>query len=486
MSSRLSLAILVLALGLFVVPVERLSAETRSWKTQSGTTFKAEFVRIDDGKVVFMRGTRPTLVPFASLSPEDQDYLRELLTKQGQADLIPDVSATPAPSTLQRPTASASPARRPGDSAPRPGAGSGPFQTQPDIGSSPGNNVPARPGLPAGVRPLDEVRAELGPDATPEQIIEAMFGDGERVWRDRRGKQLRAKYVRVDETSGTLYLSADGREIGVPIIGLSPEDQFYVRFRIMMERQLQTVAGASSRHESSGGFAGASPFGSSPPQMPGFGSRPAGGSSGQVVSGHDAEGESEYGSMPSAPGSFGIGSANPMRGVIGTADEEYEEEYEEEPSGHDVGTGHDVGAPSGGYGSRPPVNSLASAETGHDVGGSTPESYGSPGSSAPTSPQLTPPVSQPEIEYEEVWVWTCESCGYEFEASDEEVHTGMKCPNCGIVFAEIDRDGDGTYEEKSAVAQAGFYTGMVKIVVSVIVLLVSLGGLVAGIKKASG
>ncbi len=453
------------------------SAETRTWKTQSGTTIKAEFVRIADDKVVLLRGSRPTLVPFASLSPEDQEYLRELLTKQGKAELIPDVSASPAPSRPTRPTPSTRPTT-PGPQRPR--SGSSPFETQSGAASSPspssGTGAPTVPGLPAGVRSIQEVRAMVGPDATPDEIIKAMFGDEDRVWRDRAGKTIRAKYVRVDHATGMVVLSADGREISVPVVALSRDDQYYVGFRAAVERQLRAAAGESSSAQPSGPSTGSAGFGSRPP-MPGLGTNPLGSPSGHDVSGHGVEGEEEeYGSMPSGSGNYGYGAEDTGHDVTGL-EEEQEEEYASEA------TGHDVGSAPGGYGSRPPETSLASAETGHDVGGSAPESYGSPGFSGSSSPQLKPPAPEPEEEY--VSVWVCESCGHQFEASDEEVHTGMKCPNCGIVFGEIDRDGDGTYEEKSPVVKAGFYTGLVRIGIGVIVLIASLGGLIAGIKRAS-
>src|SRR6185369_16559221 len=49
----------------------------------------AKFVRVYDGNVVLSRMGRMTTVRFHTLTPEDQDYVKELLTSQGQESLIP-------------------------------------------------------------------------------------------------------------------------------------------------------------------------------------------------------------------------------------------------------------------------------------------------------------------------------------------------------------------------------------------------------------
>ena len=61
----------------------------RTWTDVFGNQLTAKFVRVYDGNVVLSRMGRMTTVRFHTLTPEDQDYVKELLTSQGQESLIP-------------------------------------------------------------------------------------------------------------------------------------------------------------------------------------------------------------------------------------------------------------------------------------------------------------------------------------------------------------------------------------------------------------
>lgn len=68
--------------------------QTRTWTDRFGIKSSGKFVRVDGNDIVLSRGTRVLTVPFGNLSPDDQEYVRELLTSQGKEDLIP--SDTPS------------------------------------------------------------------------------------------------------------------------------------------------------------------------------------------------------------------------------------------------------------------------------------------------------------------------------------------------------------------------------------------------------
>lgn len=65
------------------------TALARIWTDKFGKTVNAKFVRFFDGNVVLQQGVKVIKVPFEELSEKDQDFVRELLEKKGQADLLP-------------------------------------------------------------------------------------------------------------------------------------------------------------------------------------------------------------------------------------------------------------------------------------------------------------------------------------------------------------------------------------------------------------
>jgi hypothetical protein len=68
----------------------RLVPEMRNWHEITGKQHTAKFTRIHDGNVVLTRaGGRISTMPFASLSREDQQYIRSLLSARGEGHLCP-------------------------------------------------------------------------------------------------------------------------------------------------------------------------------------------------------------------------------------------------------------------------------------------------------------------------------------------------------------------------------------------------------------
>ncbi|MGI8982238.1 MAG: hypothetical protein ACR2FY_23645 [Pirellulaceae bacterium] len=70
-------------------PKKAIAVQTRTWTDRFGLKSSGKFVRVDGNDVVLSRGARVITVPFANLSDEDQDYVRNLLTSQGKEADIP-------------------------------------------------------------------------------------------------------------------------------------------------------------------------------------------------------------------------------------------------------------------------------------------------------------------------------------------------------------------------------------------------------------
>lgn len=66
-----------------------VSAKSRGWAYRSGRTTTGKFVRIHNGNVVILRGTRTVTIPYYDLSDADQAYVKDLLTSMGEEHLIP-------------------------------------------------------------------------------------------------------------------------------------------------------------------------------------------------------------------------------------------------------------------------------------------------------------------------------------------------------------------------------------------------------------
>ena len=66
-----------------------VSPKPRGWAYRSGRTTTGKFVRIHNGNVVILRGTRTVTIPYSELSDADQAYVKDLLTSMGEEHLIP-------------------------------------------------------------------------------------------------------------------------------------------------------------------------------------------------------------------------------------------------------------------------------------------------------------------------------------------------------------------------------------------------------------
>jgi hypothetical protein len=61
---------------------------TRFWTDTKGNQTAASYVRMNDTMVVLAEGSRPRTIDFAELSQKDQDYIKDLLRKEGQEELV--------------------------------------------------------------------------------------------------------------------------------------------------------------------------------------------------------------------------------------------------------------------------------------------------------------------------------------------------------------------------------------------------------------
>ncbi len=136
-----------------VVCLSVSSLSARTWTDKAGQQITAKFVRVVGDQVVLLRGGRPLTVPFATLSDEDQRYIREQVTGEKTEPPAADPGSTPESSPTQNSPSGTTPAS--------PSAGSE---------GQPGTSVPA-------TDPAD-------PDM--------------RIWTDIRGGQIQAKLERFD------------------------------------------------------------------------------------------------------------------------------------------------------------------------------------------------------------------------------------------------------------------------------------------------
>ena len=70
------------------------TASARTWTSRDGRTISAKFVRMHMGDVVLVRSGRVLEVPFEKFCEQDQDYIRDKLTKSGKDHLIPSPKKT--------------------------------------------------------------------------------------------------------------------------------------------------------------------------------------------------------------------------------------------------------------------------------------------------------------------------------------------------------------------------------------------------------
>src|SRR5206468_1859241 len=68
---------------------QKVVADNRDWRDTNGWQVTAKFVRYHEGNVILNRLGRVVSMPFDSLSPDDQRYVRKLLTAKGEAAQLP-------------------------------------------------------------------------------------------------------------------------------------------------------------------------------------------------------------------------------------------------------------------------------------------------------------------------------------------------------------------------------------------------------------
>jgi DNA-directed RNA polymerase subunit RPC12/RpoP len=134
----------------------KITIDVRTWTDNRGIKTFARFVRINGTNVVLNRNGKILNVPFYSLSADDQQYVRDVLTQQGKAALIPGADAGGSASATGIPSGPFPPAgggagRPPGGIPIGPG-GIGPGGRPPGMppgGGPPGGGFPAG-GFPGG------------------------------------------------------------------------------------------------------------------------------------------------------------------------------------------------------------------------------------------------------------------------------------------------------------------------------------------------
>jgi DNA-directed RNA polymerase subunit RPC12/RpoP len=67
----------------------RIAIEVRTWTDERGNKTNAKFVRINGSDVVLNRSGKILTVSYHTLSEEDQQYIRDVLTQDGKQELIP-------------------------------------------------------------------------------------------------------------------------------------------------------------------------------------------------------------------------------------------------------------------------------------------------------------------------------------------------------------------------------------------------------------
>lgn len=407
-------------------------AEERTWTDTTGRSMKAEFLRLEGTDVVFRKEGKEVTVPISRLSPQDRDAVRAL-SEQGDAENPFEAGAVENPFGA--------------------GAVENPFE----------------------VDAVDKDSVESPPDATEKpQRIE------QRIWTDVQGRQIKAKFVRINGRN--VVLSRAGRISMVPYSNLSQADQDYVA-ELLKERgeedKVPPVArgnkddDTSGSHESSLGVGsgGSSVMPGSSRSFPGGmpGSSRGGRYPGAGLSSGGTPGPGLPGSMPSLPpmpsgmpgmsGGSSFPGGPPPSGYPGSS-----------PSPSLGGSGYPDSMPSaGGYPGGPssPPGMAGGASPSMGLGPSF------PGSSAPSYPTTLggphgsssmmgsgssgmgrpsgmggpyggsgPPPDLPRFEF----VYKCSQCLREFSESESK---GKKhCPSCGVAW--LNQGGTAGTFDKSA------------------------------------
>lgn len=178
----------------------------RTWTDVDGRTIQAQFIREVDGDVTFLKDGKLVTWPLDRLSEKDQKLIREL-----ESDKKVEETAPPA-------------------GAPRP-------ELAPPIDDAQTKSAPPLSGSKSSV-------------TNKRAVAET------RNWRDRKGKQTSAKFVRIHEEN--VILSRSGRVVSMLFKDLSRQDQEYIRDLLTARGEASLVPPLT---EEVAGPAPAEPFG---------------------------------------------------------------------------------------------------------------------------------------------------------------------------------------------------------------------------------
>jgi DNA-directed RNA polymerase subunit RPC12/RpoP len=268
-------------------------AKERTWTSSDGRQMKAEFVRLIDGEVTFLKDGKLVTVPMERLSERDQQIVRDL------------AAGKPVPDE--------------------------PVSNQPNVPDPFGSPSPA----PSARDPGAAGRATT--PAAPPARSDGRITIENRPWIYDNNKQTTARFVRVN--GNDVVLNRAGKVLTIPFFSLSEADQDYVRQVLKQQDKEHLVpkqpagatgqaVGAAATGAAPGGVGipdstGIVPPGSIPPRGLGPGSLGPGamgpgamgpGAMGPGAMGPGATGPSGIGRGPGGigPGGFGPGMAGPI------------------------------------------------------------------------------------------------------------------------------------------------------------------------------
>ena len=120
--------------------VPEVAEAPRGWTDVRGKSVTAQFIKVVDQKVVLAVKDKTSEIPFVNLSEADQDYVRDLLAKKGQEDLVPPKANKPGDQDTETPLNTG----MPDDTVPNPPATSLPPRSSvhaPSIPETPSHTV---------------------------------------------------------------------------------------------------------------------------------------------------------------------------------------------------------------------------------------------------------------------------------------------------------------------------------------------------------
>jgi hypothetical protein len=172
----------------FALILAAVPAFGRTWTDSNGKKWEGDFVRVLRGKVLISVAGRTIPVPFGRLSPADQDFVRDILEKQGLGSQLPPRKNPPQSGTAAQPNTSDTPEKR----------------------------------------PATEEKPKLGE---------------ERSWTDKQGRTIQARLIGMDGEK--VVLQVKGKPLPYPFDGFSAADQEYVRKEMVARGDGSKVPGVA-------------------------------------------------------------------------------------------------------------------------------------------------------------------------------------------------------------------------------------------------